>query len=491
MVSWQLLLFLISSTSALYSSRDPVISVSSKTFTQEVLQSDHAVMVEFFAPWCGHCKNLAPEYKKAAEKLKGLAKVVALDCDEESNKPLCGQYQVQGFPTLKIFGENKKTPQGMNLFDSHVILPTLAVLQVTATIDYQGPRTAKGIVDALIEKIPSYVQILTGDQVDSEAKKGYRVPANFDSWLDKNNDTLAKAILINKKSSTPPLFKALSAEFKGRLSLGEIRTAKDPSTAAERLGVEDAPAVVVIPVGGEPIRYEGVMKHEGLSKFLSEYAKPKASAGKENAKSKATAAPSPTPVPFDPKVAEIKTNEDLQDLCTGRAGICILTFMNLESEFEESVSEHAAHMQVLEGIKKKMHDRTAPFSFSWINAITPGGRKLIRDFDVSDMLPNIVAIVAKKHVYQPFRGGFEESSVVDFLIDLMAGRGRNLKFDFEPSLSDKVKEEEKKEEEEAKVEKVDETETATKAQECGEGGDDEGLCTAPPAASEEAVRDEL
>jgi len=38
----------------------------------------------------------APHYKKAAEKLKGLVKVAAIDCDDDKNKPLCGQYGIQG-----------------------------------------------------------------------------------------------------------------------------------------------------------------------------------------------------------------------------------------------------------------------------------------------------------------------------------------------------------------------------------------------------------
>jgi protein disulfide-isomerase A6 len=65
-------------------------------------------LIEFFAPWCGHCKNLAPEYKKAAEKVGGMAKVVAVDCDEEQNKPLCGSFQIQGFPTIKLFSSGAK-----------------------------------------------------------------------------------------------------------------------------------------------------------------------------------------------------------------------------------------------------------------------------------------------------------------------------------------------------------------------------------------------
>ena len=63
--------------------------------------------------WCGHCKALAPEYATAANKLKGLAKLVAVDCDDQSNRELCSKFQVQGFPTLKIFSAGPKgLPQG-------------------------------------------------------------------------------------------------------------------------------------------------------------------------------------------------------------------------------------------------------------------------------------------------------------------------------------------------------------------------------------------
>jgi len=71
------------------------------------LKENKVTMVEFFAPWCGHCKNLAPEYKKLAKALNGIIKIGAVDADQEANKPLAGKYGVQGFPTLKIFVNGK------------------------------------------------------------------------------------------------------------------------------------------------------------------------------------------------------------------------------------------------------------------------------------------------------------------------------------------------------------------------------------------------
>lgn len=83
-------------------------------------------MIEFFAPWCGHCKSLAPEYEKVAKTLEGIVNVGAVDMD--ANAEVGSPYGIQGFPTLKFFGDNKNTPA-----------------------DYSGERTAEAMIDYLLD----------------------------------------------------------------------------------------------------------------------------------------------------------------------------------------------------------------------------------------------------------------------------------------------------------------------------------------------------
>lgn len=116
-----------------------VLTLDHSNFTDTV--SKHSfIVVEFYAPWCGHCKSLAPEYEKAASVLSSLDPPVVLakvDANEEANKDLATQYGVQGFPTIKILRNGGKDPQ-----------------------DYKGPRVADGIVDYLKKQVgPASVEI--------------------------------------------------------------------------------------------------------------------------------------------------------------------------------------------------------------------------------------------------------------------------------------------------------------------------------------------
>lgn len=98
-------------------------------------------LVEFYAPWCGHCKSLAPEYEKAAKALKGIANIAAVDATKEQV-----DVQIQGYPTIKFYVDGRPT-------------------------DYDGPRTADGIIDYVLRKfrnvsLSKFRSPMRGSEVD-------------------------------------------------------------------------------------------------------------------------------------------------------------------------------------------------------------------------------------------------------------------------------------------------------------------------------------
>jgi len=93
------------------------------------MNDESDVLVEYYAPWCGHCKALAPEYLKAAEQLatQGVKNVVLAKVDSTANE--IEGVSVQGYPTIKFYpAHNKGSP-----------------------VDFDGERNADGIVKWLKE----------------------------------------------------------------------------------------------------------------------------------------------------------------------------------------------------------------------------------------------------------------------------------------------------------------------------------------------------
>ncbi|KAJ4402915.1 hypothetical protein N0V91_006826 [Didymella pomorum] len=224
---------------SMYSKKSGVLNIAGTDYDRVIAKSNYTSIVEFYAPWCGHCKSLKPAYEKAAQSLAGIAKVAAINCDEEMNKPFCGQMGVQGFPTLKIVRPGKKAGK-----------PTIE--------DYQGPRSAKGIVDAVKDKVPNIVK-----RVNDK---------NLDEWLQENKDS-AKAILFSDKGVVSATMRALAIDFAGVISVAQIK--KTEKTAVEKYGVTEFPSLILVPAGSEePIKHEGKVEKEAMVKFLSQVAPP-------------------------------------------------------------------------------------------------------------------------------------------------------------------------------------------------------------------------
>lgn len=134
---------------ALAEGASDVLSLTAATF-ESTVNSEPIILVEFFAPWCGHCKALAPHYEEAATALKEKnIKLAKVDCVDEAD--LCQSKGIQGYPTMKVYRNGEPT-------------------------DYNGPRKADGIISYMVKQSLPAVSEVTAETHD-EFKKSDKLVA--------------------------------------------------------------------------------------------------------------------------------------------------------------------------------------------------------------------------------------------------------------------------------------------------------------------------
>jgi len=376
-----MLLISVASYHALYDANDDVIELTSANFNNMVVNTDEVWMVEFYAPWCGHCKSLASDWKKAAKALKGVVKVGAVDMDQ--HQTVGAPYNVRGFPTIKIFGTKKDSPQ-----------------------DYQGQREAKGIVDAALEESKKMVHARLGGHHQG-GQGGSSSGSSSGDVVEVTDDNFQETVLqfegivlmgffapwCGHCQRLKPEWEKAAAELKGKAKIVSLDATVHQQTAS-KFQVQGYPTIKFFAAGAKTESsaedYGGGRTSSDivafvLSKFVEDI--------------------------DPPEIVELTGNDTLAE-CLDKS-LCVVSVLQdiLDTQAE-------GRNQVID-ILKKVGELFKAKKWGWVWTAANVHPKLEESLSLGGSgFPALAAINIKKKVFVKHIGGFDEDGIKSTLSSL-------------------------------------------------------------------------
>lgn len=240
------LLACVSLTSAFYEQGSKVVKLTEKNFRENVINSKELWFVEFYAPWCGHCQRLTPEWEKLAGALEGIIKVGAVDMTTDQG---AGQaYGIRGFPTIKFFGANKNSP-----------------------VDYDRERSAREMINFAYDQAKKASESRLGGgsggssgyQQQNQGQQGGQRGSGSDQDVIILTDDNFDDLLMNSEDlwivdfyapwcghckNLEPEWNKAATELKGEVKVAKV-DATTQSGLAQRFGIQSFPQIKLFPSG--------------------------------------------------------------------------------------------------------------------------------------------------------------------------------------------------------------------------------------------------
>ena len=371
------LLAVVPLCNALYSSKSLVKTVDTAEF-KKLSASKSLLLVELFAPWCGHCRNLVPEMEKAAKALDGIVPVLAIDADE--HKDLAQQFKVQGFPTILLLGDDRNAP-----------------------IAYNGGRTGKDMAQFALREAGKMVDVRLGNKQSGSKKNTAQGDA-----VDLTEDNFEKLVLESSefwmvefyapwcghcKNLAPEWAKA-ATDLKGTGARLGMVDATIHQHLASKYGIQGYPSIKVFSKGTVD-EYNGQRSADGITDFAMQQL---------------------DKLGIGMTVDEMLSAEQLGADCLEKKSLCVIAVV--PHVMDTGAKGRNKYIESFTDAAKKV--RSKMMAFGWISGGVQSDFESA--FGIEFNYPTFVAVNLKKMRYAVFKGDFSSKGIQSSLRKIETGR---------------------------------------------------------------------